>query len=189
MSLPQIPANAAVWIPPFDLDNITTIGYDKSTITPLNYTSPGLNDDFTFEFSLRPIFRVMGNVLNLPDGLYTEVLTDAPKLDISVSQVSNVNKDCEVAPAGTPSDQVFQNLTHVVPTLGYDPGFDITLPVTPVLRPRDDTTLPTSCLGLSSQVSATAPVSEPEPHSDGQRLRGGLAITSLAVAFMFAALL
>ena len=48
------------------------------------------------------------------------VTLDVPKLDVEVQQVHNVTSDCAPAQASTPSNQVYQNLTQVVPSIGFD---------------------------------------------------------------------
>ena len=48
------------------------------------------------------------------------VTLDVPKLDVEVKQVHNVNSTCDPAPPSLPSDQVYQNLTLLVPSIGFD---------------------------------------------------------------------
>jgi len=121
-------------------------------------------------------------VVGLSTGLDAEVFADVPKLDIAVSQVSNVTKDCKNAPAGTSLDHIFHNLTHVVPTLSYDVGFNATDVNTEVFQLGNNTTLPTSCLDFLPSASALGPV--PDSSSDGQRLGSQVSMVWVALAFM-----
>lgn len=172
----MVPNNSAIWIPvdplATDLGNVTTVGFSNSQLTPLNYTSPNANDNFAFELSFRPIFKVSGSFAGVVSGLTAEVFADVPKLDIAVSQVANVTRDCQVAKPGTPSEQIFHNLTHVVPYISFDYGFngsiasyDIPTKIIPI---GNNNTLPTSCLDFLPSASALGPVPD---SSDGLELR------------------
>ena len=48
------------------------------------------------------------------------VSLDVPKLDVEVQQIHNVISNCAPAQASTPSNQVYQNLTQIVPSIGFD---------------------------------------------------------------------
>lgn len=52
--------------------------------------------------------------------LQVTVTLDVPKLDVEVQQVHNVTSNCAPAQASTPSNQVYQNLTQLVPSIGFD---------------------------------------------------------------------
>jgi hypothetical protein len=152
----------------------------------LNYSSPDPSDDFTFELSFRPIFKVSTAVVGVSTGLEAEVFVDVPKLDIAVSQVTNVTHDCEAAPSGTASDQIFHNLTLVVPTLSYDFGFNATGIETKISPLGSSSALPTSCLDFLPSASALGPV--PESSNGGQRFGGQLAMICFALTGLGAVL-
>ena len=159
---------------------ITSIGFNDSTLTPLNYTSPdanNANNDFTFELSFRPIFKVSGSIAGISPSLYADVFADVPKLDVPVSQVTNVTKNCEAAPAGTASNQVFHNLTLVVPTLCFDAGFNATDIPTQMWQLGNTTVLPTSCLDFLPSASAGASASLERWRSRNETTRSGVART------------
>jgi hypothetical protein len=151
-------------------------------LTPLNYTSPDANDDFAFELSFRPIFKVAGDFLGVIQGFSAEVFADVPKLDIAVNQVQNVTRDCQPAKPNTPSHEIFHNLTHVVPTVSFDIGFNgsivgidsptITFPL------GDNYTLPTSCLDFLSNVHALGSVPD---SSDSIKIQSPVAVLWMMV--------
>jgi hypothetical protein len=114
---------------------------------------------------------------NIVTGFTAEVFADVPKLDIAVSQVANVTRDCQAAKPGTPSEQIFHNLTHVVPYISFDigangsiAGHDIPTGIVPV---GNNDTLPTSCLDFLPRASALGPVPD---SSDGLELQRPLAM-------------
>jgi hypothetical protein len=111
------------------------------------------------------------------------VFADVPKLDITVSQVTNVTSDCQPAANGTASDLVFHNLTLVVPTLGFDIGWNVTAldhEVTDdVIQLGSNVTLPTSCLDYAPKASALGPVPD-KSTSGGSVLRLDIRYLSLA---------
>ena len=85
---------------------------------PGNLTSSTGNLNFDFEFSLRPLLEFSASALG---SNYTqEIYADVPNLELSVSQVSGVTDTCDPAPSGAPSSQIYNNLTHVVPSVGFD---------------------------------------------------------------------
>ena len=48
------------------------------------------------------------------------VTLDVPKLDVEVTQVHNVTSSCDPAPPSVPPDEVYRNLTLLVPSIGMD---------------------------------------------------------------------
>jgi hypothetical protein len=152
------------------------VGFSNSQLTPLNYTSPDPNDNFIFELSFRPIFKVEGDILDVVQGFTAEVYVDVPKLDIAVSQVENVTRDCKPANAGTPSNQIFHNLTYVVPTVSFDVGFNSSIFTADLLAGSipvgTNYTLPTSCLDFLPKTHALGTV---PGSSDGVRMQSPLA--------------
>jgi hypothetical protein len=104
--------------------------------------------------------------------LQAEVFADVPKLDIVVSQVTDVMSNCQPAPAGTAKDTVFHNLTYVVPTLSFDIGFNASDVSTKELQIGPNISLPTSCLDYLPAVKELGKV--PDKNSQGERLRMGM---------------
>lgn len=43
-----------------------------------------------------------------------------PKLDVDILQVHDVTSDCKPITPSTPADQIYSNLTMVVPSIGFD---------------------------------------------------------------------
>ena len=73
------------------------------------------------ELSLRPSVTFLVTVLGgaiASDSITTSF--DVPKLDVNITQVKNVTSTCDPAPASLPADQVYSNLTNIVPSLGFD---------------------------------------------------------------------
>jgi len=72
--------------------------------------------------------------------------------------VEHVTRDCAPAANGTAPDLVFANLTHVVPTLSYDVGFNATGIDQYIFELGNQINLPTSCLDYLPLARALGPV-------------------------------
>lgn len=74
-----------------------------------------------FELSFRPKFDFLIDVLDFKElGGELSTYFDVPKLDLQVMQVHNVSSSCDPAPLTLSADQVFKNLTNVIPSIGFD---------------------------------------------------------------------
>ena len=75
----------------------------------------------SLELSFRPKFDFAITATAALDGDMTAYI-DVPKLDVQVSQVQNVTSSCDAvaSAASVPKDQIFGNLTNVVPSIGFD---------------------------------------------------------------------
>ena len=124
---------------------------------PLAYSSNDPNADFTFELSFRPIFSISGSIL---DGISASaaIYVDVPKFDVNVSQAMHVQRNCEPADPSTPDDEIFHNLTHVVPTLSYDWGVNATEVGGESWTIGNETVLATACLDYLPSATAQGPV-------------------------------
>ena len=76
----------------------------------------------TFELSFRPKFDFAITATGALEGDMSAYF-DVPKLDVQVSQVQNVTASCDAASSSSSStseDQIFKNLTNVIPSIGFD---------------------------------------------------------------------
>jgi hypothetical protein len=96
---------------------------NETTLTPTSFASTTSDLDVSFEFSFRPIFEV--NVTISGDEHHSNVTADLPRLDVIVSQVSNVDASCSPAGPEVASDKIFAKLTQVTPSLSVDIGLDL----------------------------------------------------------------
>ncbi|KAL1964916.1 hypothetical protein VTN77DRAFT_6269 [Rasamsonia byssochlamydoides] len=148
-----IPDHSAIWIPVRDLDNVTTIGFNQSTITPTNFTSSNPNLQFDFELSFRPAVSLNADFLYNIFNKSLSVYADVPNVNLAVSQVLNVTSNCEPAPAGTDPSHIYKNLTLVVPSVSYDVDFSLPVIGNKEFGPYNGTALPTSCLDYSTKAT------------------------------------
>ena len=76
------------------------------------------------ELSFRPsvTFALAVDALIADASVSLTVDLDVPKLDVNIAQVHNVTYDCRPVPANSsvPSDQIYQNLTLVAPSIGFE---------------------------------------------------------------------
>lgn len=73
----------------------------------------------SIELSFRPKFDISISATGAIEGDMAAYL-DVPKLDVEVSQVHNVTSSCDAASPSVPKDQIYGNLTNVVPSIGFD---------------------------------------------------------------------
>ena len=106
--------------------NRSNDGSNDSILTPLPFTATTGDSEIGIELSFRPSvsFVVFVGAFDSGGSIGLTVSLDVPKLDVEVQQVHNVTSDCAPARASTPSHQVYQNLTQVVPSIGFD-AFEI----------------------------------------------------------------
>lgn len=114
---------------------------NETTLAPTSFASTTSDLDVSFEFSFRPIFEV--NVTISGDEHHSNVTADLPRLDVIVSQVSNVDASCSPAGPEVASDKIFAKLTQVTPSLSVDIGLDLDGKV--YEANLTDSTLPTGC--------------------------------------------
>ncbi|KAM0800076.1 hypothetical protein BDR22DRAFT_963331 [Usnea florida] len=112
-----------------DLDHLNqslSVGFNHSALTPLPFTATTGDLDIGIELSFRPSVTFLASVDEIGTGgsIGLTVTLDVPKLDVEVQQIHNVTSNCAPAQASTPSNQVYQNLTQVVPSIGFD-AFEI----------------------------------------------------------------
>jgi hypothetical protein len=171
----QMSPNSAIWAPLFHLDNITSVGLQvilqifcrstlthlpqssQSKITPLTYKSTSEDASFTFDLAFRPAFSFTAKVLD-HDALSASVFADVPMISVNVSQAHNAQRNCLPAGIATPQDKIFPKLTHVVPTLSFDWGWNISHVGDDTESLGNRTAMATSCLGYSPKQSALGPV-------------------------------
>ena len=112
------------------VSNIHLVEYSKdskyssneSKLEPIPFNTTTNDFDIGIELSFRPSVTFIASIgaLSADAAVQLAVTLDVPKLDVEVSQVHNVDSSCNPAPASLPPDQVYQNLTLLVPSIGFD---------------------------------------------------------------------
>ena len=108
----------------------------------------------SLELSFRPQFVFEVDVLT-DEAASVDVNTyfDVPKLDVQVTQVHNANSTCDPAPSSLAADQVFKNLTNVIPSIGFDASVTFT---EEVLGGTDDQPFNKSWIALNLSTACLA---------------------------------
>ena len=81
----------------------------------------------SLELSFRPQFIFEVDIFSA-ETASVDVATyfDVPELDVQVTQVHNVNSTCDLAPYSLAADQIFKNLTNIIPSIGFDASVTFT---------------------------------------------------------------
>ena len=95
---------------------------NESKLEPIPFNATTSDLDLGIELSFRPSVTFIASVgaLNAKTDVQLAVALDVPKLDVAVKQVHNVDSACDPAPPTFPPGQVYQNLTLLVPSIGFD---------------------------------------------------------------------
>lgn len=147
------------------------------------------------ELSFRPTVVFVASIGGLPVSLQVAVTLDIPKLDATIMQVHNVNVSCDPAPASLPSDQVYPNLTLVVPTIGVDAleVFQESLNLV-LLKPGDtqpydqnfSTSLPTACYAFSRAQKTLIAAVQSKPSDTSSATSAYVPLSALFMAMILA---
>ena len=165
---------------------------NQSTLTPIPFTSSTPDLNIGVQLSFRPSVTFVVAIGGLPVSVQVGVTLDIPSLDAIVSQVHNVDVSCDPAPASLSTDQVYQNLTLIVPSIGVDAleVFQEALNLV-LVKPADtqpfsqaySTNLPTACYAFSraEKTLVAAAQSKPEDTSSARKAHVPLAVLLIAV--------
>ena len=95
---------------------------NNTSLEPIPLQASTSDLDIDLEISLRPIFDFVVSLgaIGLDVDFEATVTLDVPKLDLSIEQVHNVNSTCDPAPSSLSQDQIYPNLTMIVPSIGLD---------------------------------------------------------------------
>ena len=155
---------------------------NESTLTPLPYTSTTGDIDMSIELSFRPKFDFAISAADVLNGDMTAYF-DVPKLDVEISQVHNVTASCDAASAASvPADQIYANLTNVVPSIGFDAS--VIFSAQEVVehqssRPFTDEfytkNLSTACLAYDPAKKTLGPADQAKPSSVNGDVKAGAA--------------
>ena len=132
----------------------------------------------------------------LDASLSATVNVDAPKLDVNISQVHNVDSTCDPAPQSLPPDQVYQNLTLVAPSWGLELSevfnetgkfFKSVAEVQSFSQTIYDHGLPTACVSFDAAKKSLGPVAQTKSSKNAAAGSTRLPSTtvSLAIFIMF----
>ena len=88
--------------------------------TTLNATRSDF--DIDIELSFRPSLTLEAelDIVVADASIELTVGLDVPKLDVEIKQVHNVTSSCDPAPPSLAANQIWPNLTSVVPKIGFD---------------------------------------------------------------------
>lgn len=89
---------------------------------PSNLNATRSDFDIDLGISLRPSFSLEAelDIVVADAAIELTVGLDVPKLDVEIKQVHNVSSTCDPASASLSPDQIYPNLTTVVPSIGFD---------------------------------------------------------------------
>ena len=143
---------------------------NQSTLTPIPYTSTFKNTEMSLELSFRPQFIFEIDIF-ADEAASVDVATyfDVPKLNVQVTQVHNVNSTCDPAPPSLPADQIFKNLTNVIPSIGFDASVTFTeefigkTDEQPFGESWTAQNLSTACLAFNSAAETLGPAAQAKP--------------------------
>lgn len=171
---------------------------NDSVLTPFPFTATTGDLEIGIELSFRPSVTFVASV-GVADSHGTVQLIvslDVPKLDVEVQQIHNVTSNCASAQASTPSNQVYQNLTQVVPSIGFD-AFEIFTEKASVLgvslgsdnqdfQQNSTSNLSTTCyfFDAAKQTLGSVPSKKPANLSSAQSTHIPLSQYYLAVAMV-----
>ena len=124
----------------------------------------------SLELSFRPQFLFAVDVFSdAAASIDVNTYFDVPKLDVQVTQVHNANSTCDPAPSSLAADQIFKNLTNVIPSIGFDASVTFT---EEVIGGKDDQpfgnswtalNLSTSCLAFNPAAKTLGPAAQAKP--------------------------
>lgn len=192
----KVPPGSELLLPLQSLNQSISVGFNQSTLTPAPFTSATKDLDINVELSFRPTVVFVASVGGLPVSLQVAVTLDIPKLDATIMQVHNVNVSCDPAPAALPSDQVYPNLTLVIPSIGVDAleVFEESLNLV-LLKPGDTqpysveglaTGLPTACYAFSRAEKTLIAAAQSKPSDTSSATSARVQLSALFIVMVMA---
>ena len=162
---------------------------NQSTLSPLPYTSTSGDIEMSLELSFRPQFIFEVDVFS-DDAASIDVATyfDVPKLDVQVTQVHNVNSTCDPAPSSLAADQIFKNLTNVIPSIGFDASVTFTEEFVgktddqPFGKSYTALNLSTACLAYNAAAKTLGPPAQAKPSQTQINASGGTKVKAYTSA-------
>ncbi|KAL9050816.1 MAG: hypothetical protein Q9162_006403 [Coniocarpon cinnabarinum] len=191
-----IPPNSELVL---DLSDMTSrsYGFNETSLTPLPFGATRGWIDVQMELSLRASLTFNASVGGDFVGASAsgQVGLDVPRLDVNIGEVYQVDSNCNRETPSLPSDQSYENLTLITPSLGFDVFEDLTvqghfLGADPArqLRPEQNSSrpLPTTCLFFdkAKQTLGVAPQVHPS-QSEAKRSRAPV-VAALSAALLVA---
>ena len=168
---------------------------NQSTLTPIPFTSDTKDLNLGVELSFQPSVVFVASIGGLPVSVQAAVTLDIPKLDATVMQVHNVTVSCDPAPASLPPDQVYENLTLVIPSIGVDAleVFQEALNLV-LVKPSDTqpfyesytTKLPTACYAFSRAEKTLIAAAQSKPSDTSSATSAYVPLPALLMAVLLA---
>ena len=170
---------------------------NQSTLIPAPFSSATKDLDLGVELSFRPSVVFVAAIGGLPITVQVAVTLDIPKLGATITQVHNVNVSCDPALPSLPSDQVYENLTLVVPTIGVDAleVFQEALNLV-LVKPSDtqpffegyESNLPTACYAFSKAEKTLVAAAQSKPSDTSSATITLVPLSTLVLAAMLGVL-
>ena len=169
---------------------------NESKLEPIPFSTTTSDLDIGIELSFRPSVTFVASVgaLDASAAVQLAVTLDVPKLDVEIKQVHNVDSACNPAPPSLPSDQVYQNLTLLVPSIGFDafevftekgqfPGLD-PQQANQVFSQTESKNITTACylFDAAKKTLGPAPMNRPSKISSATSNHTSLAGVFMAIA-------
>ncbi|CAD6563932.1 MAG: hypothetical protein ASARMPREDX12_007793 [Alectoria sarmentosa] len=189
----NVPAGSELLLPLESLNDSISVGFNKSTLTPTAFTSATKDLDISIELSFRPSVVFVASIGGLPVSVQVGVTLDIPTLNATIMQVHNVDVSCDPAPASLPTDQVYEDLTLVVPSIGVDAleVFQEALNLV-LVKPADtqpfyegySTSLPTACYAFSRAEKTLVAAAQSKPSDTSSATGAPVPLFALFIAII-----
>lgn len=147
------------------------------------------------ELSFRPSVVFVASIGGLPVSMQVGVTLDIPTLNATIMQVHNVDVSCDPAPASLPTDQIYEDLTLVVPSIGVDAleVFQEALNLV-LVKPADtqpfyegySTSLPTACYAFSRAEKTLVAAAQSKPSDTSSATSATVPLFVLFIAIILA---
>ena len=149
----------------------------------------------SLELSFRPQFIFDVDLISDDTASFNiETYFDVPKLDVQVTQVQNANSTCDPAPSSLAADQIFKNLTNVIPSIGFDASVTFTeealgdTDAQPFGRSWTALNLSTACLAFDAAAKTLGPAAQAKPSqvnaSGGTQIKAYTSVAGLLWAMV-----
>lgn len=149
----------------------------------------------SLELSFRPQFSFEVDVFtDKTASIDVATYFDVPKLDVQVTQVQNANSTCDPAPSSLAADQIFKNLTNVIPSIGFDAFVTFTEEALgdtadqPFGKSWTAVNLSTACLAFDAAAKTLGPAAQAKPSqvnaSGGTQIKAYTSVAGFLLAMV-----
>lgn len=159
----SVPTNSSISVNLAAPNESTVVGFDKTTITAIPFQANVSDIEMTMQIALRPHieigFSFFDSVLLLEGGVFL----DLPAANVTITQLATAQYDSNCESNGTDIadakfDKVFQNVTHIVPDVGFAVGLDfnaiVDIPDVPNIKTGTSLALTTTTIAMATECLA-----------------------------------